>query len=572
MAKGRAEQSHQEQQGTPTYIILSVLFAIVLFALEGIKDTISISGSDWLTRSTSLGFIALGLSICFFWRRLHDSLFKILTAFFFTASLWAYLVATIALPLLASGEDVTTRQQLIHQFGLGGIVIAGFSLMAALLYHQKPVPALLLTSFAGLFVGFGSLWPLVKTGVIPHTNEFAIENHGARGSKKVAINEDEAEEDSHAAKAAGAGHAQIEEEEEIEANPGDHESKAKTSKTAHENRVAKAHEEPIAGDHGTAKKSKMKLSAKDYDSLKKTEPKHEAEHGDDDEERMRKALRSADHEDEHQSIEQPVPRTLTESQKAKLERTVTKPSPMKKSASAHSPSKTPGTLLAKASSHGPHWEYSGEEGPQNWGELADNFKLCSSGLEQSPINISAEWAARDAIQLDYKLSNFQVIDNGHTVQVNVERGNYANIDGQRYELKQFHFHTPSEHLLDNRSYLMEVHFVHANEKGELAVIGAFIGTGKSHPEYQRVWDYMPVKTNEPIKPYNKTLDLRRLLPERLQAFHYAGSLTTPPCSEKVNWNVLQAALRFSTDQIDRFKAKYPLNARPVQSLNYRKVP
>jgi carbonic anhydrase len=202
--------------------------------------------------------------------------------------------------------------------------------------------------------------------------------------------------------------------------------------------------------------------------------------------------------------------------------------------------------------------------------LDESFRTCSIGLEQSPINILNEWPVRNAIELDYKRSTFQVIDNGHTVQVNVERGSFATIAGQRYELKHINFHAPSEHLVENRPYQMEVHFVHGNERGQLAVIGAFINPGKIHEGYQTIWDYMPVKSQQPIKPYHVTLDLRSLLPTSLTAFHYAGSLTTPPCTENVSWNILHATLKLSQEQIDRFKLKYPMNARPAQPLNYRK--
>jgi len=534
MAKGHSDHQ-QHDQGTPTYIIMSVLFAIVIFALEGIKATITLTGIDYQTQSTTLGFIGLGLSICFFWRRLHDSLFKSLTAFVFTGGLWAYLVATITLPLLAQGEDVASRMQLVHQCGLGGVVIAGFSLMAALLYHQKPVPALLMTTLAGFLAGFGSLYPLLRPGSVTVQHEHAIENRSSHAAKKMVG----VDEDGHRSEAAA--HGPHEDTDELEIT---HDSAAKSG-------------------------SKIKLSAL-------AAPHDE----NDNEENVHKVLRHAA-EEEHEEADL-APRTLTAAQKAVLARrekpapvpaSAHKPAAKRPAAVAHpkAPAKHKIALAAKApAAHGPHWEYAGQHGPEHWGDITDGFKVCSTGLEQSPINIMNAWPTRDAIELDYKPSTFQVIDNGHTVQVNVERGNFATIAGQRFELKQFHFHAPSEHLLENRPYQMEVHFVHVSDKGELAVIGAFINPGKVHAGYETVWDYIPVKTHEPIKPYNITLDLRRLLPTALTAFNYAGSLTTPPCSEKVNWNVLHATLKLSQDQIDRFKMKYPMNARPAQPLNYRR--
>lgn len=535
MAKGHSDHQNHDS-GTPTYIIMSVLFAIVIFALEGIKDTINLN-SDAQTRSTTLGFIGLGLSICFFWRRLHESLFKSMTAFFFTASLWAYLVATIALPLLTGAEEGLTRMQLIHQCGLGGVVIAGFSLMAALLYHQKPVPALLMTTLAGFLVGFGSLYPLLR-GTVGMQHDYAGgENHTAPSAHKK---------------------AEIV-EEEIHKSSDEHHAAAEEHATA----AHAAHDaEPEKGGHHAEEPAPAHKVAAAHAA--------EDEHEDEDNSRLHKALHK-DHEDEEdEAADEHKPRTLTAAQKAKLQR-----ASAKKAVAKHPPAKPKMSLAARAAPpppppQGPHWEYAGHEGPEHWGEIADAFKTCSTGLEQSPINIMNTWPTRDAITLDYKPSTFQVLDNGHTIQVNVERGNFATIAGQRYELKQFHFHTPSEHLVENRPYQMEVHFVHANEKGQLAVVGAFINPGKVNGEYQRVWDYIPSKPNEPIKPYNITLDLRRLLPSGLTAFNYPGSLTTPPCSEKVNWNVLYSTLKLSQEQIDRFKGKYQMNARPAQPLNYRK--
>jgi carbonic anhydrase len=516
MAKGRSDHQPQQEQGTPTYIILSVLFALVIFALEGIKSTISLTGIDQQTQFTMLAFIGLGLTICFFWRRLQDRLFKNMSAFFFTGGLWAYFVATVVLPLLVPGEDVANRMQLVHQFGLGAVVITGFSLMAALLHQQKPVPALLVTTAAGLLVGFGSLYPLLRPSSISMSQDIAIENRHSLRKHEAA------HEESHLADASAAS--------------------------------GETHETTITHDA-----DKLKLSAHaplDHeDDSESEEPVH-------------RILReeAAAHDDE-----EPAPRTLSAAQKARL-REKLEPSPRNRiSKTAPKPGKHKISLAAKASgNHKAHWEYSGEHGPEHWGDIDSAFRTCSTGLEQSPINILNAWPTRDVIDLDYKPSTFQVVDNGHTVQVNVERGSFASIAGQRYELKQFHFHSPSEHVVENRPYQMEVHFVHSNDKGELAVIGAFINPGKSHTGYQRVWDYIPVKTREPIKPYNVTLDLRALLPASLTAFHYDGSLTTPPCTEKVNWNVLHATLKLSQEQIDRFKLKYPMNARPAQPLNYRK--
>jgi hypothetical protein len=359
MAKGHSDHHPQHDQGTPTYIIMSVLFAIVIFALEGMKSTISLAGIDQQTQTTTLGFIGLGLSICFFWRRLHESLFRNLCAFFFTGGLWAYLVATIALPLLVPGQDVASRMQLVHQCGLGAVVITGFTLMAALLYHQKPVPALLMTTLAGFLVGFGSLYPLLRPGSAALQHDLAIENRHT--PRKVELIDEE-------------GHAE----------PDDHGDET--------------HETTINHEVESKAAARLKMSA---------HAPITAEHEDDSEERLRKILRHESTEDDHEASE-PAPRTLTAAQKAQLRASETahksKASKTHKPATRHKVS-----LAAKAhSSHAAHWEYSGDQGPEHWGELEAAFKTCSAGLEQSPINIMNAWPMRDAIELDYKPSTFQV--------------------------------------------------------------------------------------------------------------------------------------------------------------------
>ena len=122
---------------------------------------------------------------------------------------------------------------------------------------------------------------------------------------------------------------------------------------------------------------------------------------------------------------------------------------------------------AAAADHGdvaPHWTYDGAaDGPAAWGTLSADFASCASGERQSPIDIAStvRIGLTDAV-FHYGPSDLHVVNNGHTVQANVVPGYYIELDGERYDLLQFHFHVPSEHVVDSHSFAMEMHFVHAS--------------------------------------------------------------------------------------------------------------
>ena len=160
-----------------------------------------------------------------------------------------------------------------------------------------------------------------------------------------------------------------------------------------------------------------------------------------------------------------------------------------------------------------------------------------------------------------------MVDNGHTIQVDVAEGSSITLDGRRFSLLQFHFHLPSEHTVEGAGFPMEAHFVHQDEEGNLAVIGVFMETGESHPAIESIWSAVP----GPGEPSATLLELepRTLLPEETGYLRYAGSLTTPPCSEVVSWVVMTQPISVSPAQIDAFAARYSSNARPVQALNRR---
>jgi carbonic anhydrase len=221
----------------------------------------------------------------------------------------------------------------------------------------------------------------------------------------------------------------------------------------------------------------------------------------------------------------------------------------------------------------PHWSYDGAEGPPHWAELSPDYALCSSGREQSPVNIvgsrllPAEWLM--PLQLQLNPTKLQLVHNGHTIQVNYEKGSRFVFEKTGYELKQFHFHAPSEHQVRGAGADMEMHLVFSNPARQLAVIGVLMVAGAENPLLAKFWHALPDK--EGVVNREITINVAEALPAVRDYYHYDGSLTTPPCTEGVKWVVLKQPVSVSVDQINRFKALFPNSARPVQPLHERFV-
>jgi carbonic anhydrase len=227
----------------------------------------------------------------------------------------------------------------------------------------------------------------------------------------------------------------------------------------------------------------------------------------------------------------------------------------------------PTTAAAKAA----HWDYRGSLGPDRWGGIDDAFKSCAVGKQQSPIDIDAVQTNAKLLPLrfHYKAVDAVVKNNGHTIQADLESGNYVEIDGERFDLLQFHFHTPSEHKVSSIPYDLELHLVHRNPEGRLAVIGVLFEEGALNKALAPVWGAMPNEAGASAEPVS--VNPETLLPARRQYYSYTGSLTTPPCTEGVKWLVLAQPIELSKKQLEGFEFHFPINARPVQALQGRKV-
>lgn len=222
---------------------------------------------------------------------------------------------------------------------------------------------------------------------------------------------------------------------------------------------------------------------------------------------------------------------------------------------------------AKGAEGPPHWEYKGEAGPENWGDLSPGFRACDLGFQQSPIDLDSAIVANvGSIAIDYQTMPLGVVNNGHTIQVNCEPGSGMVLDGTNYKLLQYHFHHPSEHLLSGKRFDLEAHYVHISESGMLAVLGVFLKPGAHNEALAPIWSAMP---REPGKSSGGSVSPAALLPENRGYFRYLGSLTTPPCSQKVIWSVFNSPVEISTDQVRQFASIFQMNARPVQGLHRR---
>ncbi len=228
-------------------------------------------------------------------------------------------------------------------------------------------------------------------------------------------------------------------------------------------------------------------------------------------------------------------------------------------------------FVGTAAASGPvHWGYEGEEGPEHWGELSPDFAACSEGKEQSPVDIPASAPVNSAaIVFNYQPTALNIVNNGHSIQVNYDEGSSIQIEGKTYNLLQFHFHALSEHTLNGQYTDMEMHLVHKSADDEYAVVGVMMKRGAENPAYASVWDYMPPTEGEPETISGVSVNAVDLLPAEQSYYRYNGSFTTPPCTEGVKWFVLATPVELSDAQVNAFEQIYMGNYRPVLPLNDR---
>jgi carbonic anhydrase len=229
----------------------------------------------------------------------------------------------------------------------------------------------------------------------------------------------------------------------------------------------------------------------------------------------------------------------------------------------------------------PVWHYEGAEGPANWGKLSPSFAACGDGQRQSPIDISKPMRGTTpemktaflpaALRIAHHEHIADGINNGHTIQINYPEADTLTLGSVSYQLVQYHFHSPSEHTVDGKSFPMEMHMVHKSGGGALAVVGVLIEEGAHNPAFAPVFTNLPAQKGVETHFPAVNVDVDALLPAARTSFRYDGSLTTPPCSEDVSWIVMTMPIQLSKEQIGAFTRLIKDNNRPVQKLNGRTV-
>lgn len=213
-------------------------------------------------------------------------------------------------------------------------------------------------------------------------------------------------------------------------------------------------------------------------------------------------------------------------------------------------------FYAETPNHEMHWGYEGKVGPDQWGKLKRDYETCLEGKRQSPINFVVKDAKRVSpaapIEFTYKDSHLSQVNNGHALQANVEEGSFITVGKKRYDLMQYHVHNPSEHFVDGEAFDLELHFVHQAKDKSFAVVGVMVRASEGAPDselLQQMLSEFPLKVNEP-KEFSAKVNPERLMPpkDRRAYFTYPGSLTTPPCSETVQWYVLGTPITVSQKQ------------------------
>jgi len=217
------------------------------------------------------------------------------------------------------------------------------------------------------------------------------------------------------------------------------------------------------------------------------------------------------------------------------------------------------------------WSYDSRSGPSQWGQLDANFALCDRGQQQSPIALEKATASDlPNLIFHYGPSPVSLLNNGRTLQVAYAPGSSIELEGNRFDLVQFHFHHPSEHRIEDQDYPMELHLVHRDRSGNLAVLGIMIEAGAENSALLGVWrNLLPAYTS--LTQTSASVDANQLLPPVATAYRYRGSLTTPPCSESVQWIVMDHPIQLSAQQIAAFEALVPANNRPYQVVNNRAI-
>lgn len=234
------------------------------------------------------------------------------------------------------------------------------------------------------------------------------------------------------------------------------------------------------------------------------------------------------------------------------------------------------TIFVLNAQAGVHWGYEGEVSPEHWAELSPDYQMCGLGKNQSPVDLQTSSAVKTVKQspiiFKYDIQPDDVVNNGHTLQIDsTNKSNHIVLDGQKYYLRQFHFHTPSENKINGKRFPMEGHFVNVSDDGHIAVVAVMYELGQENTDLNRLLAYRSGEENQ-IQTLKDDIKIKNIMPKKAGYYRFSGSLTTPPCTEGVTWIVLKQHAYISKDQFTAFEELFHHdNARPVQPLNGRLI-
>ncbi len=253
-----------------------------------------------------------------------------------------------------------------------------------------------------------------------------------------------------------------------------------------------------------------------------------------------------------------------------------KETPPEAEVAAATPPKNETKKQAKSKSRTPAppaaWGYDKENGPERWGSLSPDYALCSTGQMQSPIDIRQTILADlEPVQFIYQPTPFSITNGENSIEVSLENAGGIIIDNQYYRLQQLHFHLPSEEKINGKNFAMSVHLVHRSETGKVTIIALLVTAGKEQALIRTLWSKLPLAEKSKITVNDLKIDPLELFPDKRAYYTYMGSLTTPPCTEDVQWIVFKTPITLSKEQISAFSSLHANNARPVQPVNGRAV-
>ncbi len=232
-------------------------------------------------------------------------------------------------------------------------------------------------------------------------------------------------------------------------------------------------------------------------------------------------------------------------------------------------------VAAMATAQNPgNWSYQGKTGPLRWGKLDPSYATCSTGHEQSPIDIRGAHLNKALAPIEFHYLAAPVIleNTGHAIVARVNPGSYIVAGGVRYDLIQYDFHHPSEETVKGKLSDMSIHLLHKSADGKLAMVAVRLIEDQNRPNalLATLWEHLP-KTAGATEKITELINPGGLLPADRGYWTYMGSLTTPPCTEGVRWFIFEQQTTLSRDQLRAFQYIYKVNTRELQDPNGRRI-